>query len=368
MNALSLFSGGGIGETYLKEIGVNVVVANEIDERRAEFYKFIYPNTDMICGDITDDDIYNEIINQSKANCVDLIIATPPCQGMSIAGKQVEFDERNQLICNAVDAVLDIMPKFAVFENVPEQENTYIKYNNRRTLVPRYIERRLGRFYHIKSSVLNAKDYGVPQHRKRLFFVLVRRDLNFEYTFPTVSNEITLSQAFAGIPDLWPNIREKKYQNVLPKNSEESLDFHRYHKPPTHSWRNVECMLFTPTGKSAMANKKYKPLNRNGKLIKSYDSTFKRMVWEKPANTLTKSNGMLGSTSTAHPGKPCLRTKDGTILYNNPRVLTLYEVMVVSSLPDDWTIPSFASDNLTRFVIGESVPPLLLKKVVEGLI
>ena len=87
MKALSLFANVGIAETYLSDIGIDVVVANEIDKERAAFYSHLYPKCNMICGDITDSQVKEKIILEAKQANVDLVLATPPCQGMSIAGK-----------------------------------------------------------------------------------------------------------------------------------------------------------------------------------------------------------------------------------------------------------------------------------------
>mgnify|MGYP003304313659 CR=1 FL=1 len=89
LKGLSLFSGGGIGEMFLKDINIDVVVANELLEERCRFYNHLYPNVKMIQGDITDDNIFNSVIQVSKNANVEMIIATPPCQGMSCARKCV---------------------------------------------------------------------------------------------------------------------------------------------------------------------------------------------------------------------------------------------------------------------------------------
>ena len=86
MNGLSLFANVGIAETYLYKEGIDIVVANELLEERAAFYQHLYPECHMICGDITKDEIFNEIITEAKQKNVEFILATPPCQGMSIAG------------------------------------------------------------------------------------------------------------------------------------------------------------------------------------------------------------------------------------------------------------------------------------------
>ena len=88
INVLSLFSNVGIAETYFSELGLEVKVANEIIEKRSQFYHHLYPNVDIITGDITDTDIFQSIIDKSKNQKIDFIIATPPCQGMSCAGKK----------------------------------------------------------------------------------------------------------------------------------------------------------------------------------------------------------------------------------------------------------------------------------------
>ena len=97
LKALSLFANIGVAEAYLKDIGVDVAVANEFVEKRAGLYQAIYPDCDMICGDITDPKILNKIVKRAKEEKVDIVMATPPCQGMSTAGKQCEEDARNAL-------------------------------------------------------------------------------------------------------------------------------------------------------------------------------------------------------------------------------------------------------------------------------
>lgn len=83
------------------------------------------------------------------------------------------------------------------------------------------------------------------------------------------------------------------------------------------------------------------------------------MDWDKPAPTITMANGVLSSQCNVHPGR---RLEDGT--YSDARVLTIYEIMKLFTIPDDWNIPEWASDNLIRQSIGEGVPPLLIEKIV----
>lgn len=80
INGVSLFSNVGIAETYIKNHNINIVVANEMLEKRATFYKEHYRDCNMIQGDITDKDIFNKVLNEAKSKNCDFLIATPPCQ------------------------------------------------------------------------------------------------------------------------------------------------------------------------------------------------------------------------------------------------------------------------------------------------
>ena len=369
MNALSLFANVGIAETYLQDIGIDVVVANELDEQRAKFYSHLYPQCDMVQGDITSKEIFEKVIRKAREANVELIMATPPCQGMSIAGHNSPYDERNSLIKYAIDAVIELNPRFVFFENVTQQLVTPIICNGEEMLIPEYIHRRLGNQYRFNNDqITNAMNYSVPQRRERCIFLLTRIDEDFTWNFPEPSRIINLEEAFRGIPDLWPNIRERAYQGLLPANTEEALTFHKWHRPPTHVWRNIECMLHTPTGNTAFDNPFYYPKKTNGEKVKGYDTTYHRLFWDKPAATITMWNGILGSQNNVHPGRLWKVDEHGESLYTNPRVLSIYELMVASSLPNDWDIPDWANEQLIRFVIGEGIPPLMVRRIMEQII
>lgn len=369
MRALSLFSNVGVAEAYLKECGVEVVVANELLEPRARFYRHLYPETNLIQGDITDKSVYDEVIRAAKREKIDFLIATPPCQGMSESGYRNPYDERNMLVKYAVDAIVDLRPTYVMLENVPQQLVTPIVFDGVEMMIPQYIEKRLGRNYVInRNKIVNAMYYGVPQMRERAIFLLVDASVNRQWEFPEPDKKIiTLEEAFKGLPDLWPNVREKDYKKFLPENSKESLQFSKWHQPMTHVWRNIECMLYTPTGKTAFDNLVHYPKKSNGQRIKGYETTYRRMYWDRPGHTISTFNFRIGSQSNVHPGRPWKRDSNGDMMYTNPRALSIYELLVVSSLPVNWNIPAWATDNLIRTVIGEGIPPLLVKRIVSSL-
>lgn len=373
LKVLSLFSNVGIAEAYLENIGMEVCIANEIDEKRAKFYQDVYPFVEMIQGDITDQNIRNIIVNKSIDYGIDMIMATPPCQGMSEAGLRLEMDPRNQLIFYAVDVIKRVLPKFVFLENVPKQLVTKIMFENEPVLIPDYIKKELGVYYNFnKNTLIAAKEHGVPQLRERNIFLLTRKDIDVEWKFPKKEKEITLREAIGNLPSLDPELREgiSKTIEIFPdyyKKREKGLSVSKWHYPPRHSLRQVLWMMHTPTGKSAIYNDVYFPQKANGERIKAHHNNYRRLKWDMPCRTITQNNGVISSLATVHPGHRYI-SSDNEILYSDPRVLSIYEVMIVTSLPTNWPIPSWANDSLIRRVIGEGIPPLLVKKIMNELL
>lgn len=372
LNGLSLFANVGVAEAYMKELDISIVIANEIDADRARFYNDVYPETLMICGDITDDKTRQQIIKESLAKKVDFIIATPPCQGMSEAGLRLEFDPRNQLIFYAVDVIKKVKPKFVLLENVPKQLTTKVKYNGQVILIPEYIKKELGDIYRFNQETLvKAKDYGVPQLRERNIFLLVRNDLNYVWEFPEKQQEITLKEAIGNLPSLDPKLREgmkltlEKFPDYEKKRVE-GLKISKWHFPPTHSWKQVEWMMHTPTGKSAIYNEKYYPQKADGKPVKAHHNHYRRLKWDMPCRTITQNNGVISSLACVHPGR-AYTDINGETLYSDPRVLTIYELLIVMSLPLDWPIPDWANETFIRRVFGEGIPSRLVRAIMRAL-
>ena len=371
LKGLSLFSNVGIAEAYFEQIGLDILIANELIEKRAKFYSDVYPHSEMIVGDITDDDLRNQIVKKSIDSEIDFIIATPPCQGMSVAGNRNEYDERNQLIYYAVDVIKRVKPKYAIIENVPTILKTKIMVNGTTMLIPDYLRDSLSEYHFNSESLIKAMDHGVPQMRERNIFLLVRNDINLEWTFPDKEPVIDLEHAIGHLPSLDPILREgmdltlEKFPDFL-KKKEQGISVSKWHFPPKHSWKQVEWMMHTPTGKSAIYNPVYFPQKEDGTPVVAHHNHYRRMYWDKPSRTITQNNGVISSLACVHPGRKYL--KNGEILYSDPRVLTIYELLIVSSLPIDWPIPDWADETFIRKVIGEGIPSRLVRVIVENLI
>ena len=371
LRGLSLFANVGIAEAYLQEVGVDILIANELIEDRARFYSDIYQDSHMIVGDITNDELRTKIVDEAINKGVDFILATPPCQGMSMAGNRAEFDERNQLIYYAVDVVLRVKPKFVFIENVPTILRTKIVVNGETMLIPKYLHSVLADYHFNDETLVKAMDHGVPQMRERNIFLLVRNDIDLTWNFPKAQPHITLQEAIGDLPSLDPLLREgldftlEKFPSYEIKRAK-GLEVSKWHYPPKHSWKQVEWMLHTPTGKSAIYNPVYYPQKANGIHVVAHHNHYRRMYWDKPARTITQNNGVISSLACVHPGRPF--ELNGEVLYSDPRVLSIYELLIVSSLPNDWAIPDWASESFIRKVIGEGIPSKLVKEIMQSLI
>lgn len=340
---LSLFANVGIAETYLKDIGFPVVLANELLTERVKFYEHLHGHT-AISGSITDNHVYDKVISSSKNLGVNFILATPPCQGMSLAGKMKLDDPRNTLIVKAMQAFEDLMPEFMLIENVPQMFKTSIIINNVVINIKDYLQSIADKHnYNIKFDIFDAADYGTPQHRKRSFTRIYKKSYN--WIDPIKQAHITVEQAIGDLPSL---------------ESEQTSDF-LYHYASKHNNNHVLWMKHTPTGKSALDNEVYYP-KKEGRKIKAFPTSYKRISWDKPAPTITMANGCLSSQNNVHPGR---LLQDGS--YSDARVLSLLEIFRLTGLPNNWNPPIWAKDNLIRHVIGEAIPPKLVENIFKGL-
>ena len=346
IKAISLFAGAGIGELLLDKTNIEIVAANELLPKRAECYRHFFPKTEMYCGDINDESTKELMISIAKSKGVKMLIATPPCQGLSTLGKNkkqihYEKDKRNYLILQTFDIVDECDFDYILIENVPMFIEMYFPYDDEYLLLSDILEKKYSNKYEIDIRVLNAKDYGICQSRPRAIIKLYKHGLNWGW--PPEQAEIPLAGAIGHLPSL-----ESGENSDIP-----------WHYSKIHNDRAVLALKHTPTGKSAIANEVYYPKKEDGTRIKGFHNTFKRMTWEHPCPTRTTFSGSISSHNNVHPGRPL---SDGT--FSDARVLTLLETFIVSSIPEDVNFPKDSSDTFIRTVIGESIPPKLMLEVI----
>ncbi len=342
INGVSLFANVGIAETYIKNHNINITVANELLDNRAKFHQEMHPKCKMIQGDITNDEVFSKVVKESKKKKCDFLIATPPCQGMSLAGKMHENDPRNSLIKYVINLAVELQPTNILIENVPKVLNTYLVHNSEKIKITDYIRNELEPLgYIVNPVVVDASDYGTPQSRKRAIYLISKIE---KWELPKKQDKITVREMIEHLPSL-----ESGGTSAI-----------KYHNAKTHNDRHIAFLKQTPTGKTALHNKVHYPKKEDGTRIKGYDTTYKRIEWDKPSPTITMANGSVSSQNNVHPGR---KNEDGT--YSDARVLTLKEIFILTGLPDDWTPPEWASENLIRQVIGEGVPPKLIYSLLS---
>lgn len=220
MKLLSLFSGCGGLDLGFEKAGFDIAVANEYDKSIQDTYRINHPKTQLLTHDIrslTKD----EICLNFEGN-IDGIIGGPPCQSWSLGGsKRGIDDERGKLFFDYIRILKDFMPKFFLAENVSGMLS-----QKHSTAFKKILNAFNQAGYDVNVYSVNAKDFGVAEERKRIFFIGFRKDLELSYSFPKGSttleeNRITLRDVIwdhqsSAVPAL-----DKNYHNDKAVNSNE---------------------------------------------------------------------------------------------------------------------------------------------------
>ena len=180
----------------MKKLGFKIPVANEFDKNIWETFKINHPNTKLIEGDI------RNIKESEFPDKIDGIIGGPPCQSWSEAGslRGIE-DDRGKLFFEYIRILKEKQPKFFLAENV-----SGMLADRHSEAVKNILEMFDEAGYDVTLNMVNAKDYGVPQERKRVFYIGFRKDLNIKYNIPKGSTEddskkITLRETIWDLKD-----------------------------------------------------------------------------------------------------------------------------------------------------------------------
>ena len=350
MKGISLFCCAGIGEFYLEKLGIDFIVANDIDPIRCKIYNHFHNKTKTIVGDITEKVTKDNILNVVQNTKIDFLLATPPCQGMSTAGKNrkdetLNFDVRNSLILETIDIIEKTNPKYILFENVPRFLKVKYFFQDEYLTITEILDRKFGKEYNIKTDVFNSADFKIPQIRNRVFIRIFKKGC--EWNDPKIDKKhISLKEAIGDLPTLESGEKSKI------KN----------HWARTHPINQVLCLKNTPTGFSALNNEIHFPKNKNNEKVKGYKNCYRRVDWDRPSPTITMRNEIISSQNNVHPGR---KLPNGT--YSDARVFTIRELLIIMSLPADLDIPQNISDTKIRHLIGEGIPPKMVYEIVNGI-
>lgn len=204
LKLLELFGGIGACSKALERLGIDYEIVDyvEIDKYAVKSYNAIH-NTSFEPQDIC---------NWNKNIDVDLIMHGSPCQDFSVAGKNKGGDKdsgtRSSLMYETLRIVESLKPKYVIWENVKNLISKKHKHN-----FDNYINQMDLLGYNSYYQVLNAKDYGIPQNRERIFTISIRKDLKQSYIFPP-KQELKLK-----LKDMLENEVDEKYY-ISTKNIE----------------------------------------------------------------------------------------------------------------------------------------------------
>lgn len=337
LKAVSFFAGCG-GLCYgVKAAGFNIIATNELVGPYREIYKDNFPNAEFLTNDITqiEDSELEQVIN--KHGELDLMVGGPPCQGFSLAGKRDVNDSRNSLFENYLHIANILKPKVILMENV--RLLTSMKDPDGNLVSDRVLNRFKEYGYISAFFTLNAKDFGVPQHRERVFFIGIRNDLNMQPSVPKalIEDSMGSGRTFGdAVSDL----------EFIESGEKCNLD--KLHKAVKHPEHVLRWLVDVSEGKSAHENEDESLRPPSG-----YNTTYKRQVWNEPAGTVATTYSMISGCRNVHP----IAT----------RSLTTREALRLQSFPDSYKVKGKQGD--IRTTIGNAVPPLLayaLAKHIKG--
>ncbi len=221
MKIISLFSGCGGLDLGFEKAGFNIPVANEFDKTIYETFKINHPSTKLIECDvrqITKLDIEKYLGGEP----VDGIIGGPPCQSWSEAGSLKGIDDaRGQLFFDYIRILKEFQPKFFLAENVSGMLS-----NRHSEAVKKIISLFDEAGYDVTLTLVNAKNYGVAQERKRIFYIGFKKELNIKFNFPKGStendeNKLTLKDVIWDLKDTAVPALKKNYHNPEAINNNE---------------------------------------------------------------------------------------------------------------------------------------------------
>lgn len=373
LNSIDLFSGCGGMTLGFGWAGFNSVLASDIDENCEKTFATNFPDIPFLCGDLSEfkkDDFDNYIKNKN----IDVIIGGPPCQGFSLANKRrnkVSEDPRNSLFYEFVKTITWYNPKSFVMENVKGllsmESGQVIKE------IQNEFEN-AGEFgYEVRTKVLKASDFGVPQSRERVIIIGIRKDLNLVPEFPSKTgvNEVTVEEAISDLPKIKAGEGEEtmdyagnatnEYQKFMRKNAKNVFN----HIAMRHTQRLIERFKAILPGKNLLdvweTHGSVQRGNPNEKSKVKFSQNNLRLIANKPAPTIAASF----QSNFIHP-----------FLDRN---FTAREGARLQSFPDDFIFEGMRTKmswekGLSQYQqIGNAVPPLMayeiamtLKNVLEN--
>ena len=350
MNAIDLFAGcGGLSRGFM-DAGYEIIVGVDNDQAALNTFARNHNGAVALNADLSVQETFDRIKEIADDREIDVIIAGPPCQGFSLTGPRNFDDKRNKLYLAVFEVVKQFQPKGFIIENVPGMATLY-NGEIRDEILKRF--KNLG--YNVECKILCAADYGVPQIRKRLVFMGVRKDIG-KPEFPTpkfTENQYrTCRDALSDLPsrenglgqeiDEYPCEPKTEYQRLMRGNCNVLYN----HVATNHTQMVKDTIALVPQGGN------YKDLPAGWGESRKFNEAWTRYHGDKPSRTIDT-----GHRNHFH--------------YEYNRVPTIRENARLQSFPDDFVFLGTRTQQNRQ--VGNAVPPMLgyhlgmaLKKVIEN--
>lgn len=364
ITAIDLFCGGGGIAAGLRSAGVSVLAGIDIEPSYLCTFSHNFPQAKSLQRDLSKlaPQEFMDLLGV-RAGEIDFITGGPPCQGFSknVPRKQRYLDDpKNQLIKAFLNYCEALKPRFVLMENVAEMKNGFDQ-----TYTDAILSRLREAGYTVTHAVLNAADYGVPQRRRRAFFIANREGIQFDLPLPTHSKEGSDSRLFplSRHVTVWEAIGDLPGKSHL--EGEDALC--EYACPPFSDFQKL-----MRNGGNAVANHVARPLQptqyerlasiQPGQGMKDlpvhlrtkggYSGAYGRLTKDMVAPTITRWVFHPGSGRWGHPV--------------DARLLTIREIARIQGFPDSY---EFVGSYVQRAgQLGNAVPPLLARRIVESML
>ncbi len=370
MKTLNLFSGCGGCSLGLKQAGINVDLAVDMDEDACNTYSANLGHGMVWCTDLSKIRP-TELLERAKLKRDDiaLIVGGPPCQGFSSAGAKDWADPRNVLIRNFVDTVTTLKPTWFIMENVEG-----LLTANDGVFLIEAVTQFLNAGYWVRTKKLYMERYGIPQRRKRVFIVGNLEHCNFDFPEQTHSEQPTLFN----IEQQLPLIKILDAIDDLPPPSQTGEV--SYHKAPQNDYQRH----IRRSDNSPITHHQIKMLNeiaqRRVAFLKQ-GNTMKHLPKELQHSSFTRRSYrrvMDGTPTESRGGAPSglkrliAHEPSLTITSGSPsefihpidnRPLTLRECARLQSFPDWYEFQGSTTSIATQ--IGNAIPPMFMEVLVR---
>lgn len=333
---VDLFSGCGGFSYGFEQAGFKCLLGADIEPAALKTFEKNHPHAKALNADLADEKTIAEIGAITKGKKVDVIIAGPPCQGFSLTGTRNESDSRNKLFYSVFKLAELLKPKVIVIENVPGIANLY-GGRAREAILSEF--ERLG--YNAAEKIIFAPDYGVPQIRKRMVFVGLKKNLG-EFKFPepvcTPSTYVTCEQAIGDLPSCENDLGQeyskydRKPKSEYQKKMREGADSLYNHVATKHTDLVISVISQVPEGGN------HKDLPPGVGDSRKFNEAWTRYHSKKPSKTIDT-----GHRNHFH--------------YKWNRVPTIRENARLQSFPDKFVFLGTKTQQNRQ--VGNAVPPLL---------